>query len=1055
MKTFATAFTNAVTKSTRRATARIKLYKSRNIATALWDDDSPAWARDADDDEAYPQSPLYVSDYGGFITMIVVDGLLCALYQGSSPVYPVTAVAPLDNTGISFVDGYVFFSKSDGLYRVEIDMSNLSDGFTGWVGTETKVGDYPGTPCAISGTELCAVTYYNGGARFLHAVYTDGAWVLHYSTDIVFDPQNLADETLDSFTFYSTAVKVDDEWHIYMKYPTGAVWGVKYNTTTDAWSDIVEAIPADLSEFRPSSAFYLNSRVWLCGRFRRNSDIETQWITLLCHSADGTYFSLDQFCLASSLQNHFWAVYDATYIYLLDTNRITRTTKNYWQGNLTDTSTYTVKTCAISENQQSSSANVSLAAGNEAPFDDVLFTPGSVALLDIGYMGSTSYLWENHGTYVIDDAQVGWADGIRAAQAFLQNEPFWRLSSQVAPYYTELIGKSAVEDNMLDYTNMYAGPEQAFRENNFTIDFWKSVGSDDDGAATPVDILDNGGVNRVEADCPHTLGIETEDVLSHVGVVEYPTQEVGETATASLYMWCRSSAADIDNDAVTLKTVVVRGGIDQAIAATKTSTYDYPPRTYPTSAVGSYPIVFDLNLEDDDQIKAFRVILTNVEASGTTVFCLERITVEGVMVNYDGGADTWPIEDITTIDPKNAGATPVYQKGMVVPDDGSHHVMLTSTPYQAYNFRAIGEFVFSPGDEYSTLGKAAVGVAFFYENASNMCVARYEFKEQTWQIVLFRNGVETYLATQVDTTIAPPDVKMLVEHRHGNINIYRWAGGSAYEETPILTYSWDHTEPMSRVPAEDLKIGVYGWKRPPYFRISSFDPKKSTYISLLPNNGVYTHDNFNNFPDSGKCVIDKQVYTYASKLDNEMPMIGPYQVRSMIIYEDPYSNGGNTFVGPGIDIRYFDYDNAIDDYADAILTTDAGYSYKVTITDWNPYTELEGEATYLLNRSRHFCPEMPEGILGLSCRGFLSKGLAEVTYGDDDAFLHTMGTPCFLYTTEKLSCVGFSVSNNDPVFTIKDMITKIAAAAGVPVDFPGDTVIASQELFANTELDLN
>lgn len=1095
MRTFSTGYVGLITAEGRKMNAELKVYNNRSFFSSLTANNPPANAYGENATNFHPQDTAYDAT-AGWVTAIVYGEHVCLLYDGDTTVYiPTTSGAsesmlPLVGTRpaiyLSSSNSRIYYSTNSSIRCANLSISNIRNKtMNGAISSFTTVDSSPaGSVHLINSYDKLAVVYYDSGTIRSCYTYYSGGWqnrassqrLFHASAHLGMVPFGDVASGLD--TARSAAVWDGTDCWVYITSPEdGSVYGNMFDVSANTWSDLWVAIPSDLCTFDLVNGFYANGKYWVGARFKRNEEIATPWTPILTYSEDGKYFSVDQFMAISSKKYRFTTKISGNYIQALDSNRRGQAATNYSMGS-TGYASYPAVELALSEtNNATSDLDIKVEAGDESVFDDTLFKKGNLGVLSVGYMSSTGgYDYEDYGEYIISQLDYELADGVRSAYVRLAHEGLWKLQTQVAPYYTEILGKSALFDEVRDYEHLSAAPGLYEKETSVTIDFWGAEPWSDfySGTALGINILEKGAPKVVLQNNDFDVGFRSQEIKVNASLVENPVINSTDTITISIYGWCRSGSTGYPNASIWPNVYVDRGGTDVRLVGTMTSSYNEWPRTYPAAASGSYPITFTLNdFEIGDKIAYVAIRVKNDSTSGGNYFCIERVTISGtgLAVTRTAGTLAWHMDESDDEEKFDAHfeSETGGELGLYLPGDGIARIMFASEPWSAFNFRIGGVFALDKGDNYSTGGATSFGLVGLAESAEDCIVARYEIKSQYWQLWKIRNKIATKLTDASDTTAVSPYTRMIFEHKDGVFNIYR-SHSATIQKTPILSYTWNVSTqgPIATTTRDMLHVGIYGMKRPYSFRTTSFNVAKGDGIPVLPDD----LGDFNSFPSSGLVVLDNVVYEYTSKIAaaSFSPVTtgrcGPYQMRSIMTYNNysnPTSTGSHTFPATtAVDMSYFDYDNAASVIAGKLVASDVGYSWLISETDWRP---PDGAGSLLLNRSRHFADIESANILGLSNRMYLTHGLAGITRrvdisldkGEEEEEVegvspeHLRGTRCYLYTTEKVRCVRFFGANADDVMTVRDMLSKVCAAAGVVSYFPGDSTWASIGLTSGSE----
>jgi len=373
--------------------------------------------------------------------------------------------------------------------------------------------------------------------------------------------------------------------------------------------------------------------------------------------------------------------------------------------------------------------------------------------------------------------------------------------------------------------------------------------------------------------------------------------------------------------------------------------------------------------------------------------------------------------------------------GLEIKNVGIPNIYFSSKPYSAFNFeesckmRIEGEF-------------ASAGLIGIAENGTNFICARV--MGNVVEIVKVREG-KTVVLTSGSILNNDTYLRLMFTHKNGDFYVRKQTDLTWSE--PILTYRWKYDDGPIATDNDLFHVGLYSINDVPKFRICSFNVNNGGYIGLLPG---YDETKLDDFPDSGKVVIDNVTYNYGSKISGSY-IKGPFQVRACSAWDYSHPADGEKYAGVSIEMASLEwlhnptYHNK---YHGQIFASNAGYNYIINETDHKPWIVTNGEIVYLNNRGRFFLNDLSaEEIVSCMDKAYVTIGLGNVTATEEGTgYIHQEGAYCYKDVDCLIAFTDFYASSDDQDTTIKDLIHKISALTGAKALFPGDTVIDSLAL---------
>ena len=1051
----------------KRMYVRATCYNMRSYFSTLTSSNAPGSAP-AEDNQELTEYPGAVTRSGSYTYTVYAGGderTVKALRNDSSTIhYPSYSSSSLICDGRPDAsDTMITWKQGTSLYVGTINWSTYALSSRTQIGTLGVAGNNVPASMHILNSTMIACIYVKGGGFAARIYHNSGGWHLESEWDNAMIFPTVSLEVPSQTVFYTAAANLGGSSYDTVFYFTspedGSVWGVRYNPTTQRWSDTFLALQSDMSEFRCLNAILYNGNVLLVGQFSRNGDdIKHNPVGMVLKSTDGgKTFSIDQYSLISKLGYRFVGCISSNTFYFSDMNRIGVVEVGANFGNTSASSTVITNVGSFSANSaiNNAEASLDLKAGDESYIGDSNVARLNRCKIEIGYLDEvtgTDYIrYSDYDTYIIQSVEPTFADGVRTFVLALVQEGFWRLQTQTPPYYTEIIGKSGIFDDLDDYGNMFVSGGAARTYTRFAMDLWGSDGWALDSTMTPLSILAQGGVDA----CLHTGGSSIEafksaDIKESLGSQDYP-ELTAQTATAEIYGWARCAYGTTGDNNVTvgMGVYIDRGGVEMYLPCTLTSTYSRWTKNYPDSAAGSVPITYTLGTTEQptqvgDKIKNFTIMISGADSS--------KWYIESIRVSNDikiGFADdTWSNMDVIEADGSSTG-------GYELPGYG-RYIMLSSKPYSAFDSIIGATFQAIPGDDPTdTYGTSGCGLVLLAEDADNCLVVRWSIIDDTIYLVKVRNGVETSLDS--GSSVGGNIIRIVAIHKGINIRVLATSlDALSYQE--VINYDWNQHDPMATIGEESLHVGIYMEKSPANFRTSGFGVDDGNVIPVLIGEDVTA--GFDNFTSTGKASINDHVYSYGGKSASAW-MRGPYQFRSSYTTGEHVHDGVTYPPGNYYDIRlYSNVSNGSNStlFQGYAFASNVGFTRKINLDDWQTgIPDGDWNDGGPSARSSHTDSVSNEkehtslGKLALSDKIYIVPSLYAIGSADAKAPIsHSWGARCYQYATEVYRCFEFFGFSGDNELTVKNMIDKVARSVGAEATFSGDFTASSINLTANT-----
>ena len=966
----------------------------------------------------------------GVVTFYNDSGALKYTEEGSATANTIAGITIVGKVGV--FGNYLFAIEDDGdLHRYSINWGGISLSSDTFVATP-EISDYYAIH-AVSETEIVVFAYIEGGFKVYYYDMSSNS----YTQDHRFMFPSYVDDdrlnrSISGMIEYSAAAELDGKVYAYISNAlTGMVEGISLDKSTGKWSDIFVAVPTDLDvslcETRIGNAYVKDNTIYLIGQlsFIEGADEGDNTVSfcLLMRSTNGKNFTCDRSSAITNLNYRFLAKCENSLVYISSCNRIGKGIVTYIHSPESDSQYYSYEiTNKISEvtftNREN--ARFSFADASKLLLNHEWMKPGSRMICYISYLTSSGLEDVIYGNYIIDQVGKSLVKGDLSVSAV--NESLFNLSDLNSPYYSEVISKSSIYADLSTQGDFYTSGSGGFVETAFSVDFWKAKGYEIDGV-TPIDLNENGGLDKIIASGNHDIGIKTGLLTSELGCESYP-EVTSSTVHVKIYGWSHDDrASGSSNDDVEINLIMLDPLGNEV---TSGSSGKHFPNTYPETAAGDYPIEYDVECTVGYRIKEVALVFS---CANDTEFYAHRVEVtSGVNVYYAYKTNTaWELED----------------NKLKLPAKKRPFIMFAQKPYDAQNFIISAGFTVSTDTGISgyPIGAGLVGLAI---DASNYIVARYNSVSNKFQLVQVISRYETLLAEVTPTDTVDTDFEMQFEHRYGDFTIYMRVSGEWIKQ---LEYSWLASDGyMTKDRLVSSKVGIYGVISMPSFRITSFEPGEdesgstSYGIPVLPGPNTYS-----DFPSSGLAEIGNNVYSYTTKL-SEATIRGPSQFRQANTYESPYGNGS-----PGIECRDFYWRETHGFLTNMLCAFDDGLVYNITDDKWDIWITTSGFVVELPDRARYYSTEVIyESSHTLHNRVYATYGLTGISLVKGDDYYHSWGTECRYYIDGDIYCNWFSGSSGKEDATISDLIDMISRTSGAVACFSGDITDASLDLVSGS-----
>ena len=564
-------------------------------------------------------------------------------------------------------------NDTSGIFFAELSGYTVS-GTSNIVLSATSTGEWygrnaPGAIHPVDSQEAVALWINDGGVSCTFIYYSAGSYICDDWEYRFIDPTS-THTTSDSGDIYqmhySAAVKNDDgDVHIFMSRWDGSV-DVIIRRANGKWSDRRTAIPADLSQFKVTNAFIApNGYYALVGQFQRIDDtgaFSSDFIYNLCAmSPDGKTFSMDRNTLfamgtesmsVDAMGFRFFAGVDTATVpnmWISTVGSWASDTAPLYLSDDAETLEITKQMTTYCRGSYGGRLTMRIPDSQEAYFDHAFIHNGAVIDIYLEYMtDSGGYEPVLLRRSIIDDIDQTEEEATRSVT--IQAEPYsvWRVSEMTHPFYLELQSKSSIYDDVDEWDNLYEANSSEGLPGHLAVDLWGS-----------------GSVPTIEHVAGDKDSLLTDELTTHAGYTQLPTLP-SLPFEVSVYGWSRAGSqtpytggsgdvpgdANATNDLVTLRMIVDRGAegneTEYDVEVTEISSdYSRFPRTWYTTADGSYPIVFsvtsNVNLQEGDTLKRIGIYSENENGSDDTIYFIERIESTDIVCQHPQHGEIWEV----------------------------------------------------------------------------------------------------------------------------------------------------------------------------------------------------------------------------------------------------------------------------------------------------------------------------------------------------------------------------------------------------------------------------
>lgn len=1006
-------------------------------------------------DNPAAQDITFIPSNNNVVTFYIDSGSLKYQVEGSSNV--VTVASASGKPGL--YSGYIFFiNGSSQLVRYALDFSAIvsesSNPFSGGATTIDASVTTGGIVHGISDTACVLMSSSEGGVKTSLYIYEDSSWNQYDQPNRFMFPLEhdytsgspSEERSFYSFAIFSGAAMLDGNAFAYLSNAlTGSVQGIRWDSTSKAWSDIYVAVASDIEasicEFRVANCYAIGSTIYMAGQFKRNENVDDDVAyTMILRSTDGRVFSMDRFGLVSDLGYRMLAGFYNEDLHVASCNRISRQDATWIFGGTTLSLEVPQSRISSITDTDLSRLDVSLGNASELYSNNTNIEVGSKVTLYLAYetvtSGSDYYAW---GTYFIDAIPEAMAEGERTISIQAVNQAMWQLQGMSSPYYSEILSKSSVRDDLDDAatTQLSVAEMCGYIEDEFSVDFWESEEFvDGDLSIDGANFNNKGGVNFKRFTGAHNVGVKTRDLKEELVCAEYPTFTSG-SATFNVFGWSFTDSGS-DNDDVQMAIWTEDEDGNESLDLT---TKDKWPCTYEEDAAGNYPIVFVVAKPVGTKITKLGLVFSN---TGTAVDYPCRIDcVSGVNTFYRGTQG-------------NSGWYSADDKLWKVRSKCVPNIMFARNPYDTFNFQIEADFEEDVTGYVAGYGAISYGLVGLAEDGRNYIAARYNKITDKIEIVKARESVETVLANATPATDVTGGCSMMFLHKDGHFEVYIKDASDVWVKE--LSYDWLEADGWMFTGESAAKhVGIYGYINVPYFRITGLneggdpDIDKAQGIPALPGWSA-----FDSFPSSGSPRVDigDRIYAYDGKVEfssgSSGHIRGPFQYRQHDEYVDPYGDGW------GLECR--DHDRSLWNgaFSGMLLGVDDGYVYVIEDSDWTIWDRQDGVTRQLPGRARFYLDEdmLKKAYHTLSNRCYITEGLALSYLWSGESQIEAWGDICYYHVDGDIQCNGFRGSSGDIDATIEDLVERIARSSGASIVFPGDYVSSSLGLVAGTPNEL-
>lgn len=1049
MRTVSTDLGNAITENeSARMLVKAIIDPSRTFFKTLTAN-NPYDAGDYDvpTDTPTGQCMLYYNDKAYTFIVDPTSGVIYGMEQGSGTTHNLGITTDEETkpgcASLGNGTAYLWYWNSPNITRVTVNLS------TWGVSGSTNIAPPAHANWTVSTGSINAIS--STQFAFCYKTSKGGMGVDYYdgSSWHSWDKRFMSPKTLTAtrWTIHTAAAILGSNVFIYSTdMDSGEVRGVEYRPYNEVWTDSFVALPSDLSRFCIGNAIGANGFIHLAGQFHRTEDLAAAKVhSLALRSLDGRVFSWDRFTMLSTLGFQFQIAQDTVNlkIYASDRNCVGVANMSYFFCSVPPDRVILQPPSDIISFAMSGmgGATLKISSYDERYMFHAVIKKGSRVIIYLGYETAavTSPEYVEYQTYIISARQQGFAAGKRNITLGLEDEGTWKVNQIAFPFYSELLSKSSILDDCDENDRMYpVATKSPMVADLLILDFWDNEEWDGDGGISGTPRFWGNKNNRTpdpyswtDADAERYL-FRTASLNGMPQITEYPTIQAGQTVQAKLYGWERGGSPSRVNSTWTLYIVTApEDDLDNktATGGTKTSTYQWFPRDYPSADSGSYPIIFEwTGLTAGHKVLYFGVSVYN-NATGQSMACPERIEITGLDFAYSSAdsAKVWKAA--------NPDSDTYSRSYLKMPETALPAINFTTKPYTAFMFNVAAEFIYYTGASPlgpGTTGWGCIGIA---KDGKNCIIGRYKRQNSYLEIVKLRNGVETVVAS---ASPGGGDLKsIMLEHRDGLLSL--WYKSSTTWIGPSITYHWDEITQgvMSTSLTGIMHTGIYGGVVPPGFYATAFSTADAKGICMIPG---FPTSSLVDFPGVGTIVIQGKKYNYAGKSNTNNNWYGPYQGRQTGDY-GTYREGGQTYEGEAAEIALYKPNNSRTLLDGLLFSTDNGHTWLMEKTDWTVTHYNAGTPNHLRNRSRHYAEDVNGDHVGPRYRCYIGQGLTEMEKAESgDTPIHPNWCYAALSSTDRLYAKKVTATQVDQDATVEDMIRYLCRTASVDTEFPGNWV---------------
>jgi hypothetical protein len=562
------------------------------------------------------------------------------------------------------------------------------------------------------------------------------------------------------------------------------------------------------------------------------------------------------------------------------------------------------------------------------------------------------------------------------------------------------------------------------------VDFWGHIEYDNQDVSPPIDgeqIIWDGGVTHLDDSGVHRHGSITRDLKEILDIADYP-EVTSDTPQIKAYGWSHANSGT-DNDTIDLVLQVKKADGSEVTLITDESVQW--PNYYPIYAAhDGHPLTFNISsgsLGIGDKVMA----VGYVAEGDDTDYCPGR-------VEFTSG---WKIQ-YNRDDPNTPWTSDVGR--LKVPGPLRPYIMFSQKPYDAWNSFQVASFT------NSTTGGVAgypigAGLVCLAMDGGNYMLGRYDKNANLWEIVKVRDGEETVLTSGSPSSSVTDTHTMAFSHRDGRFSIWWEKSGKLVEE---LAYAWQASDGwMFQSTTVSRKCGIWGMIGAPWFETAGMNFSNKPGASVTSDGIPYLPGfDVSGFPSSGQVKIGEAVYSYTSKVESD-PVLGPYQLRQHGKYDPPYGNGSY-----GLESLFFQWNRSDSTDVGKLVALDNGTNYVISSSEYQVWNSTGGVRADLTHRSRQYSANdmIAKSTKFKANRVWVTGGLKGIDLIEGEATRHRTHTKVSYKIEGDILIDWYRASSGRAELTLRDLINQVSEFSGASAEFPGDTVITSGSLAADT-----